>query len=127
MVIQAALLVAVQLQPAPLVTVTVPSTAAGEVRFNENGEMLNTHGVPGCVMVKVFPAIVSVPVRDVLLVLAATLYATFPLPVPVAPTPIVIQASLLAAVQLHPALAVTTTFPLAAIDAVNEDESGEIE
>jgi hypothetical protein len=126
MVIQAALLVAVQLQPAPLVTVTVPSTAAGEVRVVENGEMLKTHGVPGWVIVKVFPAIVSVPVRDALLVFAATLYATFPLPVPVAPTPTVIQASLLTAVQLHPALAVTTTFPLAAIDAVNVDESGEI-
>jgi hypothetical protein len=126
MVIQAALLVAVQLQPAPLVTVTVPSTAAGEVRVVENGEMLKTHGVPGCVIVKVFPAIVSVPVRDALLVFAATLYATFPLPVPVAPTPTVIQASLLAAVQLHPALAVTTTFPLAPIDAVNVDETGEI-
>jgi hypothetical protein len=74
----------------------------------------------------VFPAIVSVPVRDALLVFAATLYATFPLPVPVAPTPTVIQASLLTAVQLHPALAVTTTFPLAAIDAVNVDESGEM-
>jgi hypothetical protein len=38
----------------------------------------------------------------------------------------VIQASLLTPVQVHPAVAVTTTLPLAPIDAVNVDEVGEI-
>jgi hypothetical protein len=52
-VIHAALLVAVQLQSLPLVTVTVPSTAAGEVSVDNDGEMLEVHGAPGCVTVKV--------------------------------------------------------------------------
>ena len=64
--------------------------------------------------------------RDALLVFAVTVYATFPLPVPLVPTLTVIQASLLFAVQLHPAPAVTTTDPLAPIDAVNVKETGEI-
>lgn len=53
MVIHAALLVAVQLQSLPLVTVTVPSAAAGEVSVDNDGEMLEVHGAPGCVTVNV--------------------------------------------------------------------------
>jgi hypothetical protein len=52
MVIHAALLVAVQLQPVPALTVTVPSAAAGEVKVDENGEIENAQGAPGCVIVK---------------------------------------------------------------------------
>jgi len=73
MVIQPSLLVAVQLQPAPAVTVTVPVVAAADVRFDDVGEMVNVQGAPACVTVKVCPPIVIVPVRDVVLVFAATL------------------------------------------------------
>jgi hypothetical protein len=62
MVIQAALLVAVQLHPVPAVTVTVPVPAA-DVTLADAGEIVGTHGVPACVTVNVEPAIVSVPVR----------------------------------------------------------------
>ena len=72
-VIQASLLVAVQLQPAPAVTVTVPVVATDEVRFDEVGEIVNVQGAPACVTVKVCPPIVIVPVRDAALVFAATL------------------------------------------------------
>ena len=41
------------------------------------------HGAPACVTVKVWPPIVSVPVREVVPALAATLKLTVPLPVPV--------------------------------------------
>ena len=71
--IQASLLTAVQLQPVPAVTVTVPVVAAADVRFDEVGAMVNVQGTPACVTVKVCPPIVIVPVRDEVLVLAATL------------------------------------------------------
>jgi len=72
-VIQASLLAAVQLQPVPAVTVTVPVVATDDVRFDEVGAIVNVHGAPACVTVKVCPATVIVPVRDVVPVLAATL------------------------------------------------------
>ena len=72
-VIQASLLTAVQLQPVPAVTVTVPVVAAAEVRFDDVGAIVNVHGTPACVTVKVCPPIVIVPVRELVLVLAATL------------------------------------------------------
>ena len=71
-VIQASLLTAVQLQPVPAVTVTVPVVAA-EVGFNEVGEIVNVQGAPACVTVNVWPPIVIVPVRELVLALAATL------------------------------------------------------
>jgi hypothetical protein len=72
-VIQASLLTALQLQPAPAVIVTVPVAAAEFVRFDDVGEMVNAHGAPAWVTVNVCPAIVIMPVRDAALVLAATL------------------------------------------------------
>ena len=68
-----ALLTAVQLQPVPALTVTVPVVAAEEVRLDDVGEIVSVHGAPACVTVKVWPAIVIVPVREVVPVLAATL------------------------------------------------------
>ena len=73
MVIQASLLTAVQLQPVPAVTLTVPVVAVDDVRFDEVGAIVNVQGAPACVTVKVCPPIVIVPVRDVVLVFAATL------------------------------------------------------
>ena len=68
-----ALLTAVQLQPVPAVTVTVPVAAADVGRFDDVGEIVNVQGAAACVTVKVWPPIVIVPVRELVLVLAATL------------------------------------------------------
>src|SRR4051794_26917664 len=46
-------------------------------------------------------------------VVAATLYCTVPLPVPLAPAVTVIQETVLAAVHAHPAAVVTATLPVA--------------
>ena len=72
-VIHVALLAAVHAQPVPAVTVTVPVVAADDVRFDDVGAIVNVHGAPACVTVNVCPPIVIVPVREVVLVLAATL------------------------------------------------------
>ena len=72
-VIQASLLTAVQPQPVPAVTVTVPVAAAEVGRFEEAGLIVNVHGAPAWVTVKVWPPTVIVPVREVVPALAATL------------------------------------------------------
>jgi len=71
-VIHASLLVAVQPHPADALTVTTldaPEAAA----VVDMGESVDTHGTPACVTVKLWPPIVIVPLRDAVLVLAATL------------------------------------------------------
>ena len=55
------------------------------------------------------PAIVTVPVRDEVAVLAATDSDTVPLPAPDAPAVTVIQEALLDAVQLQPVVPATVT------------------
>jgi len=72
-VIQESLLVAVQPQPAPAVTAMLPLAASEDVRFDEAGAIVNVHGAPACVTLNVWPPMVIVPVRDVVLALAATL------------------------------------------------------
>jgi hypothetical protein len=69
---------------------------------------------------------VTVPVRDTVVVFAATLYATLPLPLPVAPLVIVIHDALLVALHEHPVPAVTLTVPEAAADVVRLDDVGRI-
>jgi len=67
-----ALLIAVQVQlPTDAVTPTVPLPAAalGDALVASN---VNVHGAPACVTVNVCPAIVSVPVRGVVVRFAAT-------------------------------------------------------
>ena len=71
--IQMALVVATQLQPALVVTVTVPLVAADVVRSTEAGEIVNVHGAAACDTVNVCPPIVIEPLRDVVPVLASTL------------------------------------------------------
>ena len=105
-VIQAALLVDVQLQPEGAVTVTAPVLLAATA-FADVGEMVGMHDVPTCVIVKVLPAMVIVPVRDVLLGFAATTKVTVPLPLPVPVPLIVIHGSFETAVQVQPVAAVT--------------------
>ena len=71
MVIHVALLVAVQLHPVDAKTVIVPAVPAAPALTNV-GETVDTHDTPACVTVNVLPPIVSVPVRDVVPVFAAT-------------------------------------------------------
>jgi len=73
MVSQASLLAAVQLQPVPAVTVTVPAVATDVVRFDEAGAIVNVQGAPAWVTVNVWPPIVMVPMRDVVPAFAVTL------------------------------------------------------
>lgn len=105
MVIHGALLEAVQLQPVAAVTVMVPEPAP-YATLADVGEIVGAH-TPACVTVKVFPAMVSVPLRLVVPVLAATLKVTVPPPVPAAPAVTVIHAALLTAVHAQPAAALT--------------------
>ena len=107
-VIQPSLLTAVQLQPLAAVTVTAPLEAPPR-RSADVGEIVALHGAPACVTVKVLPAIVSVPVRGVVAVFAATSKVTEPLPFPVAPVARVIHPALLVAVHAQPVAAVTET------------------
>ena len=65
------LLTAVQVHPAVVVTLAVCVPPAATT-FCEVGESVNPHA-PACVTVTVCPAIVSVPVRGVVEVLAVTL------------------------------------------------------
>ena len=62
--------------------------------------------------VKLCPAIVNVADRAVVPVFAATLNATEPLPVPLAPLVIVTHVTGLVAVQAQPVAAVTLTVPV---------------
>jgi hypothetical protein len=62
-------------------------------------------------MVKVFPAIVIVPIRTGP-VLAATEYCTVPFPLPLEPPVTVIHESLLTAVHGQPVMLVTPTLPV---------------
>jgi len=113
-VIHGSLLTAVQLHPALAVTATVPLAPIDAANVDDSGEMAETHDGAACVTVKLWPAIVRVPVRVADPVLAATLYVTVPLPLPLAPAPTVSHAALLVAVQLQPLAAVTVTVPVAA-------------
>jgi hypothetical protein len=71
-VIQLALLVAVQLQPEPAVTATLAAPPVN-VALGLVGETPNVQGAAACVTVIVWPAAVSVPVRPLVAVFAATL------------------------------------------------------
>lgn len=62
--------------------------------------------------VKVSPAIVTLPVLSFLPRGAATLYATVPLPVPLAPDVTVIQSAVLLAVHAQPLAVDTATVPV---------------
>ncbi len=121
MLSQVALLVAVQLQPVVVVTLALLELAAA-VGFSEIGETVNEQGgaAPAWVTVTVWPAMVSVPVRGDVAVLAAIEKATAPFPLPLAPEVMVSQEALLVAVQLQPPAVVTALLlELAAAPGVN--------
>ena len=71
-VIQAALLVDDHVQPVCAVTVTVPVPPPATTDGLLVGEIAKLHGTPACVTVNVWPAMVSVPVREDVELLAAT-------------------------------------------------------
>ena len=64
--------------------------------------------------------------RDVILVLAATLSETVPLPEPEAPAPIVAQVRLSDVLQLHPVGAVTATGKVPPLAETELLEAGEM-
>lgn len=100
-------------QPAVVVTVTdaLPPDAGTDC---DVGAMVYVHGVAAsCVMVKVCPPAVIVPLRELVALFAATLKATVPLPEPLAPLVIVIHDALLVAVHVHPLPLVTVNDPVA--------------
>ena len=109
--IHASLLRACQAQPvaADTVTVPVPPPAAA---LADAGEIVGVHGAPAWVSVNVLPPIVIVPVRGVVVVFAAAVYETEPLPVPLDPALMVIHESVSVAVQSQPPAAVTATVPV---------------
>jgi len=109
MVIQAALLAAVHAQPVAVVTLTVPDPPLA-VKVWVAGLMVNEQPA-ACVTVKVWPAMVIVPVLCRPVLVATEKFAT-PEPEPLAPAVMVIQASLLAAVHAHPVTVVTFTLPV---------------
>ena len=124
-VIQEAWLTAVHAQPPPVVTVLVPvpPAAANDALV---GEVLNVQLAAACVTLNVTPAIVNVPERLVVAVLAATLKPTLPLPVRAAPLVTVIQEAWLTAVHAHPLPAVTVLLPVPP-PAANDALLGEID
>jgi hypothetical protein len=72
-VIQDALLVAVQAQPVAEVTVTVPPVVPAAGTLAEGAEIVGAQGAPACVTVNALPPIVSVAERAVAVGLAVTL------------------------------------------------------
>lgn len=110
-VIHAALLLAVHAQPEPALTVLEPVPPelpnvwpVGTAEYEQ--------AAPDCVTVKIAPAIVSVPVRLDVEVLAATEKAALPVPEPDAPLVTVIQVAFVVALQAQFAGAVTDVPPL---------------
>ena len=73
--------------------------------------------LPACVMTTDRPAIVSVPLRAVTSLLAATENVVVPLPEPLLPELIVIQLRLSVAVHAHPGGAVTVSVRVVAADS----------
>ncbi len=111
-VIQALLLEAVQAHPVGEVTVDEPVVAAEDTDWLD-GEMPNVHGAAACVTVKVWPAIVSEPERDVAFGFAPMLKVVDPFPLPLAPPVTVIHAALVTEDHVHPVGEVTAADPFA--------------
>jgi hypothetical protein len=124
-VIQAAFELAVHGQPEDVMTATLlaelPATTVTSV-----GEAEKVQGPPAWFTVIVTPATVRVPVRGDVLVLAATVYVTVPLPLPAAPELIVSHGAFDVADQLHPEVVVTTTL-LVELAAPTSNVVGEAE
>ena len=92
-----------------------PALMVGGVALRVHTGGVTTVAPAACVTVNVLPAMVNVPVRADVPVLAATVYVTLPLPLPEAPEVMVSQLASLVAVQAH--VDVTLTLPELAIAA----------
>jgi hypothetical protein len=116
MVSQVAPVTVIQLHPVPAATLTLPVPPdAGKVC--ETGERVIVQLAPACATVKACPPIVIVPERLVVVVLAAALKLTVPLPEPLAPAVTVSQLALLVAVHAQPVPAVTFVLPVPPVAA----------
>jgi hypothetical protein len=122
-VTQPAPLVAVQAQPDIVVTATLPVPPAAAMACVD-GEMLNVQLAPDCVTVKVWPEIVNVVLRAAVVVFAAAVKVTVPLPVSLDPAVTVTQLAPLVAVHAQPVVVVTATLPVppAAPNACDDGE-----
>jgi len=106
------LLTPVHAQPLGAVTLVDPVPPAAVTDWLV-GAIANVHGAAACVTENVWPAIVSVPLREVPFGFAATLNATVPPPLPLAPLVTVNQpVLLLTPVHAQPANAVTVVDPV---------------
>ena len=98
--------------PANVVTVVAPVPPAATTDWLV-GLMAYVHPAPACVTVSVCPPIVSVPLRCVVLALAAALKPTAPPPLPLAPLVTVSHdVLLLTPVHAQPVGAVTAVDPV---------------
>jgi hypothetical protein len=109
------LLTAVQPQPPGAVTVTFVLSPPIANAF-EVDEIVSLQVMPAWVALKFVPAIVRVPERPAVLVLAAAASVTLPLPEPDPPVT-VIHERLFVVDHVHPVGAVTVTFVLSPPDA----------
>ncbi len=106
------LLTPVHAQPANVVTVVEPVPPAATTDWLV-GLIEYEHAAPACVTVSVCPPIVSVPLRCVVLALAAALNPTDPPPLPLAPLVTVSHdVLLLTPVHAQPVGAVTAVEPV---------------
>jgi len=117
--IHGAALDAVHAQPAcdpAIATVPLPPADGKDCA---DGVTVKVHGggAAACVTANVWPAIVTMPLRSLVEVFAATSRRTVPLPFPFAPAPTTIHGTLDAAVQGHPAPAVTDAVTDPPLDA----------
>ncbi len=121
--------VAVQVHPAAAVTATATEPAVSPM-FCVAGDAPYVQATPTWLTVMVCPATVSVPVRAVVVPLAAAANVTEPLPLPVAPAEIVSQLLFDAAVHAQPLADTTATVPdpppasIAWVAGVAENEQG---
>ena len=115
----------VHAHPACVVTVKVPVVVPPAGIVTRDGVTENVHDALGSVTTKVWPAIVSVAERALVVVFAAAVKVMLPEPDRPVPLEIVTHVAPLVALQLHPTPVVTLTLllpPLAAIAS----PSGEI-
>lgn len=118
-VIHETALVAVQAHPSAVVTVMVPDSPA-PTAMRVIGVMEYEHAAPSWLTRKPWPATVTVAVRGVVPLFAATLKVTVPFPDPLEPPVTVTHGAPLTAVQVHPAGAVTVTLGHAAVAGTAE-------
>jgi hypothetical protein len=120
-VIQLAPLLAVHVHPAIAATENDPAPPAAATDWLVGDSEYEHDGAAAWLMVKVLPPAAMVPVRELVVVFAAALKATVPVPEPLVPLVRVIQLAPLLAVHVHPAVAVSENDPVppsAATDCV---------